>query len=143
MMLTDEERIRQLIEELDQLTPRDGACVRLEQYGSGPDEGRFVANLTGYLRFGIEFLKGGIARPQSTEPSHSAVHVDLEYLLCSDSVIGFDEFIRDDALANGRKSQNATGSFVGRVLAVGITTACVLMVALAVVGIIAVVQWLS
>jgi hypothetical protein len=99
MVTADKERLRQLVDQLDRLTPREGACVLMEQVGGGPDEGRFVANETGYLRFGIEFLKAGLAPHKSSEPSRSPVTVDIKYLVSEESVIGFDEFVRDDALA--------------------------------------------
>ena len=85
----DEFSIRPLIDELDRLVPKDGAEVRLVQYGGGPDETKFVGTRRGYLRFGIEFLKGATG-PLSGE-SASSVNVDLDYLIAS-SDVGLDWF---------------------------------------------------
>jgi len=75
-----------LVTELDDLVPRDGACVTLRQYGGGPDESRITANQRGYLRLGIEFLKAAFA-PTNKENSLKA---DIGYLLTEDSDVGFD-----------------------------------------------------
>ena len=59
----DERRVREAIDLLDAEVPRAGARVRLHQYGGGPDEGQIVANETGYLRLGVEFLKAAFVPP--------------------------------------------------------------------------------
>lgn len=45
----NEAEIAALVDRLDRLVPREGAHVRLEQYGGGPDESRIVANQASYL----------------------------------------------------------------------------------------------
>lgn len=92
----DEAHVRLLVDELDRAIPKDGAEVRLFQYGGGPDETKFVGTRQGYLRFGVEFLKGGIG-PFSGDTA-SSVKVDLDYLVTSDSDVGLDWFERHDYL---------------------------------------------
>lgn len=55
--------IKELIENLDQSVSSEGAAVRLDQYGGGPDESQITGNRVGYLRLGIEFLKAAYAEP--------------------------------------------------------------------------------
>jgi hypothetical protein len=141
MVTSSEERLRQLVDELDRLTPRDGACVRMEQYGGGPDEGRFVANQSGYLRFGIEFLKAGVAPQKTTEPSQWPVAVDIKYLASDESVIGFDVFVRDDTLElAGRQQGRRASRLTGFALAIVFSAACIAMLVFAVVGVVTVIH---
>ena len=136
MAAVDEARIQRLVEELDGLVQRDGAWVRMEQYGGGPDEGRIVANQTGYLRLGIELLKGGSA-PLSGEGGRFVAAVDLRYLITDDSVIGFDEFIRDDSAMPSPPS--AAGGLGAMLIGCGCVTAIIATIGFAVVGVRAVI----
>ncbi len=137
----EQEKIRCLVDQLDQLVPRQGAHVRLEQYGGGPDEGRFVANQTGFLRFGIEFLKGGLVRHQDQEvPLQRATTVDLDYLVSENSVIGFDEFVLNDALSADRPTTSSRANLAGLALGVGCLALVIFAVIVLLLGI---GQWLS
>jgi hypothetical protein len=93
----DEQKVRETIAWLEGEVPRDGARVKLTQYGGGPDEGQVVANKLGYLRLGIEFLKGAFSAAEETSSSHAAV-VDLTYLVTEDSTINFDWFERRELI---------------------------------------------
>jgi hypothetical protein len=132
-----EERLHRLVEELDRLVPRDGARVRLEQYGGGPDEGRIVANQAGYLRFGTELLKAGLLPSNPQEAGLNSVAIDLKYLVTDDSIIGFDEFIRDESLSDIRQPRRFADNLVGIAMGVG----CLAVVIFAVVGVITVIGW--
>jgi hypothetical protein len=61
MNAIEEDELRKTISRLDECIPKDGAIVKLAQYGGGPGEGMIVGNKRGYLRLGVEFLKGAIA----------------------------------------------------------------------------------
>jgi hypothetical protein len=139
MTTVEEERIRQLMEELDRLAPKDGAYIRLEQYGGGPDEGRIVANQAGYLRFGIEFLKAGVMPHRPSKSGQSSVAIDLTYLVTADSVIGFDEFIRDERPPETEPQRSAL-NWVRMALGFGFIAGCIVVVIFAVVGVIAVIR---
>jgi hypothetical protein len=134
----DEQKVREAIAMLDREVPREGARVKLSQYGGGPDEGQIVANRNGYLRLGIEFLKGGF--PYADEDAESTgASVDLEYLVTSDSTIKFDWFERREPSEPGSMSANAVGIVVGLLfLAIGVA-----VIILAFVGAATVVSWFS
>jgi hypothetical protein len=134
----DEQKIRHAIAMLDDEVPREGARVKLSQYGGGPDEGQIVANRNGYLRLGIELLKG--AFPSADEDSGSTgASVDLEYLVTDDSTINFDWFERREFLELDSTSTSATGWVIG-LLFLGLTIGILL---LAVIGAGAVIRWFS
>lgn len=126
----DNSRISALIAELDGLVPREGATVKLVQYGGGPDESQFVANRLGYLRFGIEFLRSGLAAPAASAGETPAAAVDLEYLIHPDSDISFDWFERLEDLSKSQVVPGWTGWVPGVLLPLG----CVAVAALAVLG---------
>jgi len=94
----DVDKIRIFVEELDELVPEDGAAVRLDQYGGGPDESQIVANQAGLLRLGIELLKTGLI-PSTQKPKEwkKGVALDFEGLVLEDSTVQFDwcEFQKD------------------------------------------------
>ena len=91
----NQQQIQEAIDLLDSSIPREGARVKLHQYGGGPDEGQVIANEAGFLRLGIEFLKAAFAAPDSSgEPN--AVDVDIDYLVTEDSSINFHWFERRD-----------------------------------------------
>lgn len=133
-MAIDTDGIQRLVDQLDGLVPRDGACVRLEQYGGGSDESRFVANESGFLRFGIEFIKGGLAQTEGDGAGTDAVLVELDYLLSEESDVGFDWFIRNENLL----SPEVKDGLIGIVFTLGF----VLLGVLTVIGLMTVVMWL-
>lgn len=91
----DIDRIRNSVEELDKLIPRDKAFVRMTQYGGGPDECQFEANEIGYLRFGIELMKGALTAPDAEwKDGSQGFTLDLGYLVTDDSTINFDYYYR-------------------------------------------------
>ena len=132
----DQQQIEETIELLDSLVPREGARVKLHQYGGGPDEGQVIANESGFLRLGIEFLKAAFAQPDSSnEPN--AVEVDIDYLVTDDSSINFDWFERRDLPSSEPTSRGS------RIVPVLIGCTFIATGVLAVVGFITVVRWLA
>ncbi|MBI9077293.1 MAG: hypothetical protein JEZ02_17935 [Desulfatibacillum sp.] len=104
-MPLDTEKLIGLIQDLDHLVPREGAAVKLDQYGGGPDESRLAANRAGYLRLGIEFLKAAFAEPvnYSDDPipdknGDGQINVDLDYMILRGTEIHFDWFERTENL---------------------------------------------
>jgi hypothetical protein len=59
----DFSRAQDLIQELDELVPRAGAAVALQQ-GAHPHESALIANQTGDLRLGIELMRAGCSAPR-------------------------------------------------------------------------------
>ncbi len=131
-MAHDRESLRKLINQLDESVPREGAQARLD-IGAGPDESCFVANEAGYLRFGVELLKAGIAEPDPA--SDKRVAVDLEYIITDESDIQFDDFVISEDLST---PMPAGQDLIGFAIMIVLLTA----VALTVIGLITVITWL-
>ena len=132
-------RVKELIAALDAEVPREGAQVRLHQYGGGPDESQVQANPAGYLRLGIEFLKAAYSSPGDPK-TPQAVQVELGYLLRPDSTINFDWCERRDDLGPISSESYLTGFdrfvpyLIFAILAAGVL--------LAFIGLFTVVRWL-
>lgn len=131
----DEKTIRSAIELLDAAVPREGARVRLRQYGGGPDESALEANEAGFLRLGIEVLKGARAAPRPDSPP-GWIALDLDYLLTRDSNIVFD-WIERTELPPDDSAPTPNFTWVPYVVIGGLG----LFLLLALVGAIAVVRW--
>jgi hypothetical protein len=127
----DENIIRGIIKQLDDEVPRERAKVILEQYGGGPDESQIVANQTGYLRLGIEFLKAGFAeRKPISKKGYEEIPVDLDYLISENSTVGFDNFeITESFTATTYKRK-----FYERLIPIGCITIIGILALLALIG---------
>src|SRR5687768_11252279 len=121
--VVDDAKIQQAIASLDDGIPREGARVKLDQYGGGPDESQIVANKLGFLRLGVEFLKAAYA---PTEKETDSVKVEIEYLLTSDSSIGFDWVERREPDEEEPSPPNGFATVVGLSL-VGVLLLLVLL----------------
>jgi hypothetical protein len=78
------EHLHNLISQLDDSVPREGAVVVEYDLDDCMSDG-FLANRLGYLRLGIEFLKAAFAEPRRNTLPHSDeqrdfVDVELDYL---------------------------------------------------------------
>jgi hypothetical protein len=127
--------IRRLVGELDAALSREGAFVHLTQYGGGPDESSIIANQAGYLRFGLELMKAGLAPADTDAPS---VKVDLGYLLTPNSDLRFDWCERRDGPPENKGQLSPVTS---RIIGIGCFLLFLLSIALALVGLSTVVTW--
>ena len=84
----DLEKIEQVVADLDQSVLKQNSRMRLYQYGGGDDESCMAGTTEGYLRFGIELMKAGLAAPAESK----FVEVDLDYLFDANSTISFNHF---------------------------------------------------
>jgi hypothetical protein len=91
--------ISRLVEELDRAVSRDGALIKLELFRKHTKGGIFIANRAGYMRFGIEFLKGGLVPPPEDRTVSWPIQVIYKYLLAGTPMYTIDDFIRDDTLS--------------------------------------------
>ncbi len=96
-----DQKILSLIKELDKEVPTEGAVVKFEQYGGGPDESQIIANKKGYLRLGIKFLKAAFADPiildkETKNGEVEDIEIELNDLVLSESDINFDWFQRTE-----------------------------------------------
>ena len=137
MSYSDTEQIKKLVADLDAAVSREGARVRLSQYGGGPDESKVVANETGYLRLGIEFLRAAFAPP--SPKSQEMLDTDLSYLLTDDSDIHFDWFERREDLPASTQSEGKSGKFVPAIILLVLFSGLVF----ALVGLVTVISWMT
>lgn len=130
----NDEEFAELVTRLEKEVTREGALVKLEQYGGGPDESRIIANCSGYMRLGIEFLKAAIA-PYSDKTGKQPfdIEVDLEYLLSEDSDVGFDWFQRGENLVEVVEHQKKAYRWQG-IKDFGCLALCLAVLSFAVIG---------
>lgn len=102
-MSVNDEKILNLIDQIDKAVDKKGAAVKLSEYGGGPDESKIIANRKGYLRLGIEFLKAAYADPikfddedQNQKEEIEDIEVEIDYLLVPESKVNFDWFQRTE-----------------------------------------------
>lgn len=92
-----EQNLSTVIADLDRRIPKEGARVRLYQYGGGADESALLATPGGYLRFGVEMLKAASAPPANPKYPR-VIEVDLEYLFDDTTSVYVNLFERADSL---------------------------------------------
>jgi hypothetical protein len=137
----DDSRIQSLITELDEAIPREGAVVRIEYYGGGPDECYAVANRRGYLRLGIEFLRAAYAPERDATSRQLAV--DLGYVLDPDSEVDIDWLERKEDLQAGVSTSSRAYTWQRRVVPLVVVTFLGLFLISAVVGFVTLLRWLT
>ena len=133
--MDNEQPIVELIEKLDKLAPKEGAIVKFQQYGGGPDESRIIANRNGYLRFGIELLKASFAEPVNKAGDNpNAININLDFVP-KDSEIQFDWFDRtEDLNIKEETSSSWISLFLGIIF--------VIFIALSIIGLITAIKWI-
>jgi hypothetical protein len=129
-------RIRELVDELDRLVPKEGARLRIP---SDPDGATTAGTQRGYLRLGVELLRAGVGPLQRDHAQDAPyVSVAVDYLLTADSDSPFElcEVIEDvDGLPPRVKELGAFGQLMAALVLVGVT-------GLIVVGAAAVLSWM-
>ena len=75
----NDDRIRRIVVELDELVPRSGAIIRPGEFFTETDEPAMTGNRAGYLRLGVELLK--IADLPSLPDRPERVAADIGYLI--------------------------------------------------------------
>jgi len=132
--------IKQIVDELDRSVPKENAKVSLQKYGGDVNEAFVVATEHGYLRLGIEFLKAGFAPyvpPEKTMGKRPyAIEVEIDYLITEDSDVRFDYFERNEDV----KVKTYEESFVDKLIPVGILGVMLSILALALVGLVAIIK---
>ncbi len=128
------QRLSEILAELDELVPGENAVVRFSQYGGGCDECAIVGNSAGYLRVGIEFIRGGLATPS---PSDLSIPVELESVVSPESDIAFDHFVLDEESPSFLLRQKNLGWLGSLVVGLG----CLIVVSCAVVGLVTIVTF--
>lgn len=129
----DKERIKSLLAELDELVPVEGAEV---QFLNGAEEALVKSTEAGYLRFGLEFMKGAFL-PKKDEKTSDYIPMNLESIIANDSTVSFDIFLRVDSLQEPSKP-TPSAKVVGWLLAI---TAGLLLTMVA-IGVSTTISWL-
>lgn len=135
----DEDKIRKLIEALDHSVPREGGRVKMSEYGGGKDESMIIANRTGYLRFGIEFLKCAFAGPtKDANENNNYIEADIQYLVTKDSTVNFDWFERREDV----KLETMKASKENLLLKIGGTAIAIIVLIMILIGFVTTIKWI-
>lgn len=129
----NEADLRSLVRQLDETIPKQGAVV----VESETAEGRtlIAGNRLGFLRLGVEFLKGAFAQP-ADEKFPNRIDVELEYLVGVEDVCY--SFERREDIVPQREAEGQE-SFLRGLL--GIATIIFVLASL-LVGAFAILRWL-
>jgi hypothetical protein len=109
-VLLDEEReaeLRELVERIDRLVPRDGAHVTIPAGADGP----VVGNRLGYLRFAIAFLAAALAPVPQTEDAPPRIVPDLAPILTVGSRPPFESCELDESIISRGPAESGLGAF--------------------------------
>jgi len=137
-MELEEEReaeLRELVERLDRLVPKDGAHLTIP---GDPDGNTTVGSRLGYLRFGVEFLAAALRPLPHTEVAPTRIEPDIDYLLTQGSDAPFDLCEVDEAIGSRPPVRSRLGP-LGQ-LAAGVLVVAALI--LVFIGGSVVVRWL-
>jgi hypothetical protein len=110
--------LRELVERLDRLVPKEGARLRLRAEG----EAAAAGTQRGYLRLGIEMLRAALD-PAATGSADHRPHLPLaiDYLMTPDSATPFEvcEIVDDpDRLPPPERKLGAIGQLMAALIAV-------------------------
>ena len=130
-----EAEIRELVERLDRLIPKDGAHLTIP---AEPEGKTTLGNRLGYLRFGIAFLAAALSPVPATESAPARIEPRIEELLTKDSAAPFDLCEVDESIVSRPPVRAGVGA-LGQLVAAGIVVALLL---LAFMGGSVVVRWI-
>jgi len=108
--------LRDLVDQLDRLVPKEGARLRLRADG----ETAAAGTQRGYLRFGIEILRAALA-PVEAADHRPHLPLAIDYLMTADSVTPFEvcEIVDDpDRLPAPERKLGALGQLIAAMIAV-------------------------
>jgi hypothetical protein len=129
--------LRELVDQLDGLVPRDGARLRIP---ADADGNTTIGTQLGYLRLGVEFLRAGLGPLEPGEKNGTPyLPLSIEYLVTADSEAPFDlcEVVDDpDRLPPRVRRLGPFGQLMAALFAV-------VVVGLVILGAVAVVSWLT
>ena len=132
------DEIKRVVDELDKAIPKENAKVTIQKYGGDLDEAFMVATERGYLRLGVEFLKGGLTPYLSAEKTQGKrpyeIDVELEYLFAEDSDVHFDYFERTEDIRIDRHR----ASWADRIIPIAVMVVILTILGLAIVGVVAI-----
>ena len=110
--------LRELVDQLDRLVPKEGARLRLR---SDPDA-TTAGTQRGYLRLGIEMLRAALAPVEADQVNHRPqIPLAIDYLMTADSESPFEvcEVVDDpDGLPAPVRKLGAVGQLMAALIAV-------------------------
>jgi hypothetical protein len=86
------DRIASLVDRLDELVPRQGASVVLQPHGGSADEWQIMANELGFLRLGVDIMRGTL-HADTSDGAAQILDVDIDHLFSRESPIRVDAFL--------------------------------------------------
>lgn len=95
---THEAELEELVVRLDRLIPKEGAHLTIP---ADPDGNTTVGNRLGYLRFGVEILRGALRPIPGSDEAPPRILPELDYLLTQGSETPFDLCEIDESVAVG------------------------------------------
>jgi hypothetical protein len=116
---TRETELRELVERLDRLIPKDGAHLSIP---ADADGNTTLGSRLGYLRLGVEFLLAALAPQPSSDDAPTRIIPDLDYLLTDGSETPFDLCEIDEAIGSRppvRTRLGPLGQVVAAILVIG------------------------
>jgi hypothetical protein len=116
---THETELRELVERLDRLIPKEGAHLSIPADADGNSA---VGSRLGYLRFGIEFLAAALEPQPGSDEAPTRIVPDLDYLLTEGSETPFDLCEIDEAIGSRppvRTRLGAIGQLAAAILVIG------------------------
>lgn len=119
-----EAEIRDLVERLDQLVPKDGAHLTMPANHEGTTT---VGNRLGYLRFGVEFLAAALYPQPSSDVAPARIAPELDSLLTDSSRTPFELCEIDEAIGSRppvSSGLGAPGQLLAGVLVVAALILC-------------------
>ena len=104
---TREAEIREAVERLRRLIPRDGAHVAI---GAEAGDRTMAGSRLGYLRLGVEFLTAALQPLPATEMEPARVEPDLGYLLPAGARAPFDLCEVDESIGSRAPVRSGLGA---------------------------------
>lgn len=121
-----ETELRDLVERLDRLIPRQGAYLTIP---SNPEGTTTAGNRLGYLRFGVEFLGAALRPLAGSDATPSRIIANLDYLLTDGSRTPFELCEIDEAIVSRppvSSGLGAPGQLLAGVLVVAALVLCLI-----------------
>jgi 8-oxo-dGTP pyrophosphatase MutT (NUDIX family) len=110
---TADDELRELVDRIDRVVPRDGAHLTMPAAPAGRTT---IGSRRGYLRLGVELLAAALRPLSATQSAPDRIEPRLDYLLTADSAAPFDLCEVDEAIASRPPVRTALG-LLGQLLA--------------------------
>ncbi|PYQ16136.1 MAG: hypothetical protein DMF80_05890 [Acidobacteria bacterium] len=121
---TREAELRELVERLERLIPKDGAHLTIP---ADADGNASVGSRLGYLRFGVEFLAAALDPRPGSDEAPTRITPDIGYLLTDGSETPFDLCEIDEAIGSRPPVRSRLGPLGQLVAAVLVVSALILI----------------